>query len=181
MVYIFLATGFEEIEALCPYDILMRAGVDVCTVGIGGRQVLGAHELLVTADITDEQFLALEDPCIEMVILPGGKPGALNLDASPAVDAAIKAAVKGDALLAAICAAPLVLGRRGLLKGMRATCYPGFEKELTGALEIGGKVIRDGNIITAEGMGVALEFSLELVSALLSPETAGEIRTAIRA
>ncbi len=181
MVYMFLAPGFEEVEALCPLDLLRRAGVDVCTVGVGGTLVTGAHSITVQADITDEQFLALEALTPEMVILPGGMPGTLNLDASPAVDAAIKAAVKNNGYLAAICAAPLVLGRRGLLKGRRATCYPGFEDELTDAVEVGGKIIRDGKIITATGMGVALEFGLELVSVLKDPETAGKIKEAIRA
>ena len=181
MVYLFLATGFEEVVALCPLDLLRRAGVNVCTVGVGGASVTGSHGITVQADITDEQFLALKDAAPEMVILPGGMPGSLNLDTSPAVDAAIQAAAANDGYLAAICAAPLVLGRRGLLQGRRATCYPGFENELVGAVEIGGKVIRDGKIITAEGMGVALEFGLELVSVLKDPETAGKIREAVRA
>ena len=181
MVYLFLATGFEEVEALCPLDLLRRAGVNVCTVGVGGASVTGSHGITVQADITDEQFLASENAAPEMVILPGGMPGSLNLDTSPAVDAAIQAAAANDGYLAAICAAPLVLGRRGLLQGRRATCYPGFENELVGAVEIGGKVIRDGKIITAEGMGVALAFGLELVSVLKDPETAGKIREAVRA
>ena len=181
MVYLFLATGFEEVEALCPLDLLRRAGVNVCTVGVGGASVTGSHGITVQADITDEQFLALKDAAPEMVILPGGMPGSLNLDSSPAVDAAIQAVSANDGYLAAICAAPLVLGRRGLLQGRRATCYPGFENELAGAIEIGGKVIRDGKIITAEGMGVALAFGLELVSVLKDPETAGKIKEAVRA
>ncbi len=181
MVYMFLAEGFEEVEALCPLDLLRRACVDVHTVGVGGASVTGSHGITVQADITDEQFLASKNPNPEMVILPGGMPGSLNLDASPAVDAAIKAAVANNGYLAAICAAPLVLGRRGLLQGHRATCYPGFEDELKGATEIGGKVIRDEKIITATGMGVALEFGLELISVLKDPETAGKIKEAIRA
>lgn len=178
MVYMFLAQGFEEVEALCPLDLLRRAGVEVCTIGIGGREITGAHGITVLSDMTDDAFA---DPAPDMVILPGGMPGSLNLDASPVVDAAIRAAVASNGYLAAICAAPLILGRRGLLAGRRATCYPGFEDELTGAIEIGGKVIRDGRIITATGMGVALEFGLELVSVLKDPETAGKIKEAVRA
>ncbi|MBE6558182.1 MAG: DJ-1/PfpI family protein [Ruminococcaceae bacterium] len=181
MIYLFLAPGFEEVEALAPLDLLRRAGLSVTTVGIGGKTVTGAHGITVTADITDLAYTDLKDPAPEMVILPGGMPGSLNLDASPVVDAAIRAAVKNDGYLCAICAAPLILGRRGLLKGRRATCYPGFEEELVGAIEIGGKVIRDGKIITATGMGVALEFGLELVSVLKDPATAGKIKDGIRA
>lgn len=181
MVYMFLAEGFEEIEALCPLDLLRRAGVEVCTVGIGAPRITGSHGINVAADITDQEFLALNDPAPDMIILPGGMPGSLNLDAAPAVDTAIKATIKSNGYLAAICAAPLILGRRGLLTGRRATCYPGFEDELVGATNIGGRVIRDGNIITATGMGVALEFGLELISVLKDPETAGKIKDAVRA
>ena len=179
MVYMFLAEGFEEIEALCPLDLLRRAGVEVCTVGIGASRITGSHGINVAADITDQQFLSLNDQTPDMIILPGGMPGSLNLDASSAVNAAIQAAVSSDGYLAAICAAPLILGRRGLLRGRRATCYPGFEDELAGATDIGGRVIRDGSIITATGMGAALEFGLELISVLKDPETAGKIKDAV--
>lgn len=178
MILMFLANGFEEIEALTPLDCLRRVGETVVTVGLGGREITGSHGITVLAD-TDDAHLPDEAP--DMVILPGGMPGSLNLDASPVVDAAIRAAVKNDGYLCAICAAPLILGRRGLLKGRRATCYPGFEEELVGATEVGGKVIRDGKIITATGMGVALEFGLELVSVLKDPATAGKIKDGIRA
>ncbi len=181
MIYMFLAPGFEEVEALAPLDLLRRAGLEVCTVGIGGATITGAHGITVLTDMTDEAFLTLNDISPRMVILPGGMPGTLNLDASAAVDTAITATVQSGGYLCAICAAPLILGRRGLLKGCRATCYPGFEAELTGATEIGGRVIRDGRIITATGMGVAVEFGLELISVLKDPETAGQIKDAIRA
>lgn len=181
MIYLFLAPGFEEVEALFPLDLLRRASLDVRTVGIGGRTVTGSHGITVTADMTDSDYLSLKDDAPHMIILPGGMPGTLNLDTSPAVAYAIDTAVASDAYLCAICAAPLILGRRGLLKGRRATCYPGFEAELTGATEIGGRVIRDGKIITATGMGVAMEFGLELISVLAGPETAGRIKESIRA
>jgi 4-methyl-5(b-hydroxyethyl)-thiazole monophosphate biosynthesis len=106
-------------------------------------------------------------------------PGTTNLDASPTVERALELAAAKDAYLCAICAAPLVLGKRGYLNGKRATCFPGFEEYLTGAT-VGGKVIRDGKIITAAGMGVAQEFGFEIISALVSPEKAGEIREAIQ-
>ena len=178
MVYLFLANGFEEIEALCPLDLLRRAKVDVTTVGIGTDCVTGSHGITVHADISDTFFC---DSKPDMVILPGGMPGTTNLDASPVVDTALKAAVRNDAYIAAICAAPMVLGKRGLLRGRRATCFPGFEAELEGATEIGGAVVRDGHIITARGMGVAQEFGLELVRALRGDKVADELRAAIQA
>ena len=123
MIFLFLANGFEEVEALAPLDILRRAGKEVTTVGIGGSLITGAHGITVRADTTDAE-LKLHD--IEAVILPGGMPGTSNLDASPVVDAALAAADKAGAYLCAICAAPMVLGRRGYLEGHRAICYPGF-------------------------------------------------------
>ena len=178
MIYMFLANGFEEVEALCPLDVLHRAGLDVRTVGVGGEVVTGSHGIKVYADMTDTAFVGDD---IDMVILPGGMPGSLNLDASPVVDKALSVAKDKDAYLCAICAAPLVLGRRGLLSGKRATCYPGFEDELQGAVEVGGKVVTDGKVITATGMGVALDFGLALVTALKGQDEADRIRTSIRA
>lgn len=178
MIYMFLANGFEEVEALCPLDLLRRAGLEVTTVGVGGSVITGSHGIKVLADTTDEDF----DPRdLDMVILPGGMPGSLHLDASPAVDQALACAKEKDAYLCAICAAPLVLGRRGLLAGKSATCYPGFEDELKGAVEIGRGVVVDGKVITAEGMGVALEFGLALVAALKGNGEAERIKAAIRA
>lgn len=177
MIYMFLANGFEEIEALLPLDLMRRAGLKVVTVGLGGREIKGAHDITVLADITDTQ---LEDNAPECVILPGGMPGTRNLDASPVVDAALASAVKGEALICAICAAPMILGKRGLLKGRRATCFPGFEQYLEGAT-VGGRVVRDGRFITAVGMGAALEFGIEIVSALKGREEAEKLRAAILA
>lgn len=188
MIYMFLAPGFEEVEALAPLDLLRRAGLSVTTVAITEpaheHAVTGSHSITVLADMSAEAFARYalsgqDSEPVEAVILPGGMPGTTNLDASPVVDAALKLACEQDAYLCAICAAPLVLGKRGYLKGKRATCYPGFESYLEGAMT-GGKVIRDGKTITAAGMGVAQEFGLEIVSALVSPEKAGEIRKAIQ-
>ena len=188
MIYMFLAPGFEEVEALAPLDLLRRAGLSVTTVAITlpetEHAVQGAHGITVLADMSSDAFrryvLSGETAdTVEAVILPGGMPGTTHLDESPIVDAALALADKQGAYLCAICAAPLVLGKRGYLTGKRATCYPGFEAYLTGA-EVGGKVIRDGRIVTAAGMGVAQEFGLELVSALVSPEKARDIRAAIQ-
>ena len=177
MVYLFLANGFEEVEALAPLDLLRRAGVEVTTVGIGGEQITGSHGITVTADIPDAMYT---DARPEMIVLPGGMPGSKNLDASRTVDVALKAAARNDAFIAAICAAPFVLGKRGLLEGKRATCYPGFENELTGAVIADEKVVRDGKVITAVGMGVAVDFGLSLVAALRGDAVAADIRRAIQ-
>ncbi|MBE6584030.1 MAG: DJ-1 family protein [Ruminococcaceae bacterium] len=177
MVYMFLADGFEEVEALCPLDILRRAGVEVTTVGVGRDMIRGAHGITVCADIPDVMY---RDANPDMIILPGGMPGAANLDACRAVDAALKAAARKGAFMAAICAAPFVLGKRGLLSGKRAVCYPGFEDELLGAcVEKERVVVRDGNVITAKGMGVAFEFGLELVKCLCDDETARRIKDSV--
>lgn len=206
MIYLFLAPGFEEVEALCPLDLLRRAGLEVATVAIGdaehsamlnyssargmatvnlgdiGRAVTGAHGITVTADLSEVAFKGMltDEFAPEMLILPGGMPGTTHLDASPIVDKALELTRDKNTYLAAICAAPLVLGKRGFLRGKCATCYPGFEAYLEGA-SVGGKVIRDGRIITAAGMGVAQAFGLELISVLVSPEKAGEIRASIQA
>ena len=178
MIYLFLANGFEESEALCPLDLLRRAGLEVTTVGIGGDAVCGAHGITVHADIPEGMYA---DSTPDMIILPGGMPGSKHLDESRTVDMALKAALRHDAYIAAICAAPMVLGHRGLLEGKTAICYPGFEKELTGATISDKKVVRDGKIITAAGMGVALEFGLELVKVLKGEEAAKALRTAVLA
>ena len=179
MVYMFLANGFEEIEALCPLDLLRRAGVEVTTVGINGAEtVMGAHGICVHADLPDTMF---RDSRPEMIILPGGMPGSKNLDESRVVDAALRVASANGAFLAAICAAPMVLGHRGYLKNKTAICFPGFEGELEGATISDKRVVRDGNIITAAGMGVALDFGLELVAALKSDEAAEQLRRAVLA
>ena len=173
MIYMFLADGFEEVEALCPLDILRRAGLEVTTVGIGNDVIQGAHGIIVHADTVD---LMYRDPSPEMIILPGGMPGSDNLDKSRIVDSAVRTGAKKGAYLCAICAAPLVLGKRGILEGKRAVCFPGFEEYLVGAtISESDTVVRDGNVITAKGMGVADRFGLALVSALYGEECAQEL------
>ncbi len=201
MIYLFLAPGFEEVEALTPLDLLRRAGLNVTTVAITTpagipsteRAVTGAHRITVMADMSEGDFTRYLETSggdaaampVRALILPGGMPGSKHLDASPLVDATLQLAASRGACLAAICAAPMVLGKRGYLKGRRATCFPGFEEFLVGA-STGGRVIRDGGngdyvTVTAAGMGVAQEFGLELVSLLVSPDRAGELRAAILA
>ena len=178
MIYMFLADGFEEVEALCPLDILRRAGLEVTTVGVGGKDmIVGAHGIAVQADIPDIMY---RDSNPDMIILPGGMPGSTNLDESKTVDSALRAAAKKGAYLCAICAAPFVLGKRGYLEGKRAVCYPGFEEYLNGAsVETVKTVVRDGNVITAKGMGAAFEFGLELVRVLKDDETAESIKRSV--
>ena len=178
MVYMFLANGFEEVEALCPLDLLRRAGIAVTTVGIGTESVTGSHGITVRADIPDTMY---RDSKPEMVILPGGMPGTTNLDASHTVEVALRSAARNGAYLAAICAAPMVLGKRGYLEGKRAICFPGFEGELKGAEIAAERVVTDGKIITAAGMGVALDFGLALVAALKDQATADNLRRAVLA
>lgn len=179
MIYLFLANGFEEIEALCPLDLLRRAGLQVTTVGVGGGDmVVGAHGISVGVDMPDTMY---RDSKPEMIILPGGMPGAKNLDESRVVDAALRAGAASGAYLAAICAAPMVLGKRGYLEGKQAICFPGFEGELKNARIADTRVVRDGKIITAAGMGVALEFGLALVAALKGEDAANELRRAVLA
>lgn len=176
MIYMFLAEGFEEVEALAPLDIIRRAGLEIKTVGVGSKTVIGSHGIPVTADITVDE---LSDSTPDMVILPGGMPGTKNLDANETVHKAIADAVKNGAYLCAICAAPMILGKLGLLVGKKATCFPGFEEYLAGAIVTGQKVAVDGRIITAKGMGAAVEFGLAIVAALKDEATADELAKAI--
>ncbi len=175
MVYIFLADGFEEIEALATVDIIRRAGIKCATVGIGGDVIRGAHDIYVGADTQNIEYGDLD-----AVILPGGMPGTLNLEASSEVINAVKYAWDNKKLIAAICAAPSILGHLGMLKGKRATCYDGFEKDLLGAKISAQKVCTDCNIITACGAGVATEFALEIVAYLKDRQTAQNIDKAIK-
>lgn len=163
MVYLFLAEGFEEIEALTPLDILRRANIAVTSVGVTGKTVTGAHGITVTADITID---AVSLNNIYAVILPGGMTGTLNLKADKTVEKAVLTAYNKGELVAAICAAPMILGNLGLLKNREAICFPGFEKELAGAVISKNRIVVSDNIITAAGAGVAAEFGFEIVDFL---------------
>ena len=178
MVYCFLADGFEETEAIAPVDMLRRAGVTVKTVGIGKSVITGSHGLSVICDLTDSEVRLTDE--LDGVILPGGMPGTLNLDASQAVHSAVDFAVSHQKLVCAICAAPSILGRKGLLSGKKAIAFPGFEKELEGAIISKNAVVRDGIFITAKGAGVAVDFGLEIVAALVSRAKSDEIRSSIQ-
>lgn len=163
MIIVLLADGFEEIEALTPVDMMRRAGLDVKTVGLTERTVTGAHSISVVADATPDEIDLTK---VEMAVFPGGMPGSLNLDKSEYTDKVIAAVKNNSGRLAAICAAPLVLGRRGLLEGKKATCFPGFEGELSGATIVDADFVTDGNITTGRGMEYSLPFAKELVRLL---------------
>ena len=179
MVYVFLAPGFEEGEAIIPIDLMLRAGISVTTVAIGAdRTVPGAHGIPVTANLAEADLSSLP-PDAEMILLPGGMPGTANLDASPFVHECIHAAVERGLPLAAICAAPSVYGKLGLLNGKRATCFPGFEDALLGATLTGDGVAVDGDRITARALGSAYEFAFAIIRRLKSEEAATRVRESI--
>ena len=181
-VYLLLADGFEEIEALTPVDILRRAGVEVVTVSVMGRaDVNGSHGIVVRADaVLGEDVMKDTMMDAEMLILPGGGKGTENLAASEAVTELLHAFNNESKYMAAICAAPSIYGRHGLLEGKRATCFPGFEHFLKGAEATGEPVVRDGRFITAKGMGVSLDFALELVKVLVSEEKAVQLAQTVQ-
>ncbi len=178
MIYCFLADGFEEVEALAAVDMIRRAGLKLRTVGVDNILINGAHGIKVECDCTQDEIVL--DDNLSAVILPGGMPGTLNLEKNKTVQMAIDYASENGKLICAICAAPSILGHRGLLKGKEAIAYPGFEKDLEGAEISENHVVRDGNIITAKGAGVAIDFGLEIVSYLSGAEKADEIRKAIQ-
>lgn len=174
MIYLFLADGFEECEALAPLDVLRRGGVEIKTVGIGGEYITGAHGITVKADISETDVLLNGD--LEAVILPGGMPGTTNLENCQTVRNAVSFAQMNKTLICAICAAPKILGNLGLLEGKSATCFPGFENELKGAVISDEFVVTDGNIITAKGAGVAFEFGFEILAYLKDNATADSLK-----
>lgn len=177
-VILFFANGTEEVEALTAVDLLRRAGAQVTLAGIGGREVTGSHGIRITADISEDEISSYD---YDMAVVPGGMPGTMHMDASATVEKTLAAVSENGGFLAAICAAPLVLGKRGYLNGKKAICYPGFESYLTGASLSESRVCRDGKIITAAGAGVALDFALALIGALYGEEKSNEIRASVLA
>lgn len=177
-VYIFLADGFEEIEALTVVDLLRRADIDITMVSVSGSlDVMGGHRITVRAD---KLFEELNFSDADMLVLPGGKMGTDNLSVHEGLDKLLKNFAKQDKLLSAICAAPSILGNKGLLKGKKAICYPGFEEYLTGAKVVDTDVVTDGNIITSKGMGTSIDFSLAIITKLIDENEAAKIAASIR-
>ena len=178
MIYVFLADGFEETEAIAPIDMLRRSKLDVRLVGVGTSTPTSSHGIKVTADLTESEVKL--DSSLQLIVLPGGMPGTLNLEKSRTVQSAIKYCADNGIPVGAICAAPSILGKLGLLSGRKSVCFPGFEQYLTGAEVLMDKLcVTDGQFTTACGAGAAIEFGLELVKVLCGAEKSEEIRRAI--
>lgn len=173
MVYTLLAEGFEEIEALSVVDILRRAEIDVKMISVSvNKEVTGAHGIKVVADDVISNVSRGD-----LLFLPGGMPGVKNLEASEDVIRIIKEYLSNNKYVAAICAAPSILGKMGVLKGKSAVCFPGFEKFLDGAVVLSDKVVIDSNIITSRGAGTASELGFTIVELLKDNETAKKLKT----
>lgn len=177
MFYMFLADGFEETEALVTLDMLRRADIDIKTVGVGDRIICGTHGIKVFADICEGE---VNTEICDGVILPGGMPGTENLFASEAVNKVTDYCFGNKKLICAICAAPVIPGRKGLLSGHKAVCFPGFEEELSGATVCDAPCVKSDNMITAKGAGCVFEFSYEIISAVRGQEKAEEIISIIQ-
>lgn len=171
--FVFLATGFEEIEAIGTVDVLRRAGIDAVTVSItGAEKVSGAHGMDVVADVL---FADADFSEADALILPGGMPGSNNLNAFEPLKELLLNQYRKEKIVAAICAAPLVLGGLGLLKNRKATCYPSFEPKLIGATVVNEAAVIDGHVITGKGPGLVFEFALAVVVALKGDAVAEEV------
>lgn len=174
MVYIILGTGFEEMEAVAPCDILRRGGVEVQFAGIGGLEITGGKGITVRADVTVEN---MDLAAMEMIVLPGGMGGVHSiLGCQAAMDAIAYAQNKGR-FVTAICAAPTILAKLGITDGRRATCYPGLERQMGTALMEDAPAVQDGRLATGQGPGAALDFGLMLLELLKGPETAAQVRS----
>ena len=173
MVYVFLADGFEEVEAITPIDYLKRAGIEVTTVGVGTSVPKGSHGISVMADISEDMFYPTDN--VEAIVLPGGAPGYLNLGKSETVRRAIRLGYgETDVVIAAICAAPTILAREGLLQGKKATCFPDHAAVL-GESYVDEEVVVDLPFVTAKSAGVAQQFAFQLIETLKGKEAAEEI------
>lgn len=179
MIYCFLANGFEETEALATVDVLRRAKLEVKLVSIDKEIVTSSRKVSVISDMLIDDICDYSD--IDAIILPGGMPGTTNLEACEKLKEIVLYCNDNNKVVSAICAAPMILGHLGLLSGKEATCYPGFEKDLQGAiLRTENKAVCDGNIITGKGAGASFEFGFAIVSKLLSQEVADEVRSSMQ-
>lgn len=176
MVYVLLVDGFEEIEAITPIDILRRCDVEVRTVGVDTSKVTGAHGITVETDILIDK---VNPEAMRVLLLPGG-PGHIHLEESEKVRQLISYAAENNKYIAAICAAPSILGKMGLLEGKKAICFPGYEQYLHGAEVIDRKAVTDKNIITAKGAGAASDFGFMIASHLVGQEVSDKIKAAMQ-
>ncbi len=176
-IAVFFADGCEEIEGLTVVDMLRRAKIEVVSVSItGSREVHGSHDITFFADTTYEET---DMDAFDGAVLPGGAVGTANLGAHTGVVSTIRKFAQQGKLVAAICAAPSVLGANGILQGKRATCHPGWEDKLAGAMIAGGNAVVDENIITSRGMGTSIDFSLEIIAKLTDADVVADVRKGI--
>ena len=177
MVYVLLGTGFEEMEAIAPVDLLRRAGISVMTVGVGGKTVYGSHGIGIEADITLDE-MDLTD--LEMIVLPGGLGGVASARASEKAMAALSFAWENEKFVAAICAGPTVLADLHITDGKNAVCYPGCESGMGSANMVpGAPCVRDGKLITGASAGCAIPFALMLIEALKGADDAKNVQQQI--
>lgn len=176
-ITVFIADGTEEIEALTVVDLARRAGIEVDMVSVSASTaVTGSHNIKIIPDTTIGQ---VEWNSVDMIVLPGGKAGVDNLKACTALTDKVKEFVRDGKPVAAVCAAPSILGGLGLLDGKRATCYPGFEDKLTGAEYVKEPVVKDGNIITSRGLGTSIRFAAAIIEYLAGKDTADKVLSQI--
>jgi 4-methyl-5(b-hydroxyethyl)-thiazole monophosphate biosynthesis len=178
MIYIFFAQGFEEIEGLATVDVLRRAKLQVSIVGVGSKTITGSHGITVICDFDTDEVEPNQD--IDAVILPGGMPGTTNLEKSQKVQEFIDYTYSKNKLICAICAAPIILGHKGILKGREAICFPGYEDDLLGARISKKFICKDDKIITAKGMGVSIEFGLEIAKYFVGETSAMKLRESLQ-
>ena len=178
-VYAMIADGTEEVECLAVVDLLRRARIDTVLVSVGGKNTVSSHNISIAADKTADE-VDLTDA--DLIFLPGGMPGSKNLALCAPLISAIDKQLKSNKRVAAICAAPaVVLGANGFLRGKKATCFPGFEDGCEGAkVDIKARVVTDGNVTTARGMGCAVDLGLELIALLVGKDTADKVKEAIQ-
>ena len=176
-VAVFLANGFEDVEAIAPVDLLRRGGIETVTVSVtGSREVMTSHGIKIEADTVFEEFDA---DSADMLVLPGGKPGTGNLEAYKPLIEKVKEFNNAGKWIAAICAAPTIFGHMGILEGKKATCYGGLEGELKGAETVTDRVVVDGNIVTSRGLGTAIPFGLKILEIFTDKETAEKIAKSV--
>ncbi len=178
MFYIFFADGFEEVEAIATLDVIRRANIEIESVGVGSKNVTGSHGITVICDKTIEEITASD--ALDGIILPGGMPGTTNLLENKTVNSFIDYCDSNNLFICAICAAPMILGKKGLLKGKKAVCFPGFEEELTDAVISDEYVCIDGKIITSKGMGSAVKFGLAIVGEFIGKDTADKLESTLQ-
>jgi len=172
MVYVLMVNGFEDIEAIEPIDIMRRAGIDVKTVGVMGKNATSSHDITIETDILIGD---VNPDNMEMLVLPGG-PGHTNLDESQAVQDLISKALEKDIYIAAICASPSILGKRGILDNRKYTCFPGFERYAPLGVFTGEKATLDGKILTGKGAGAACDFGFKMVEILKGNDITNKLK-----